>query len=111
MELYIKRKFCAAHKLEGYKGKCANLHGHTFLVEVWIKGEIDPKTNMVMDFKEVKDIIDQYDHKYLNELPDFRHFQPTAEAIAVRIYAKLPFSSIARVRVWESDDCSAEVGG
>jgi len=109
MKLYVQRKFCAAHKLVGYQGPCGNLHGHTFLVEVWLNGEVSKETGMVVDFKDVKNAIDQYDHTYLNALPDFLHFQPTAEVIALRLYAKI--TGVKKVRVWESDDCFAQIGG
>lgn len=107
VELYIKRKFCAAHKLEGYKGPCSQLHGHTFLAEVWLRGPLDPETSMVVDFKAIKNIIDRYDHTNLNELPDFQLLQPTAEAIALRLFMQIPDAT--KIRVWESSDAYAEV--
>lgn len=108
MKLYIKRKFAAAHWLPGYDGPCRRLHGHTFLVEVWLEGEVDPKTGMLVDFKEVKNIIDRYDHCCLNFLPEFWTTPPTAENIALELFTRIGCAT--RVKVWESDDCTADVG-
>lgn len=109
MRLYIKRKFAAAHWLPGYEGPCSRLHGHTFLAEVWLEGPVDPESGMVVDFKEAKDIIDRYDHQCLNYLPEFQTSPPTAENIALSLFMRIPRA--VRVKIWESDDCVADIGG
>jgi len=105
--MFIVRKkvyFCAAHRLhsphlsnkknkETY-GKCnsPNFHGHNYEVEVEVKGEIDPKTGMVINFKELGDlieneIIEKWDHKNLNiDVEDLNDIIPTAENIAKKIW-------------------------
>ena len=102
--LYINRKISAAHYLPEYEGKCSQLHGHTWKIEVWLHGEIQ-SNGMVVDFREVKDVIDALDHKCLNDiLPN-----PTAENLAMYLLKRVP--CCRKVRVWESDDAYAEVSG
>jgi len=61
--------FDAAHYTKGVEGKCMNLHGHTFRVNVEVEGEVDPETGFVIDFsvlkKIVKEVIEEYDHKVI----------------------------------------------
>ncbi len=74
-------KFEAAHHLNNYEGQCANLHGHSYFGKVWIRGEIqDP--GFVIDFNEIKEIINLFDHQNLNDLQAFENLNPTAENIA-----------------------------
>jgi 6-pyruvoyltetrahydropterin/6-carboxytetrahydropterin synthase len=79
----IKKTFeiSAAHKLElDYESKCTNLHGHNWIVTVYLRAEKLNKHGMIMDFTEIKQkISNKLDHKILNdELP----FNPTAENLA-----------------------------
>ncbi|MEM0492927.1 MAG: 6-carboxytetrahydropterin synthase QueD [Candidatus Thermoplasmatota archaeon] len=94
--------FDASHYLPDYKGKCENLHGHTYKLEVVIEGEIKDD-GLVMDFHRIKkivesEVIEKLDHKNLNDIID----NPTAERIVEWIYDhlkdKLPLSSL---RLWE----------
>ncbi|RJS85151.1 6-carboxytetrahydropterin synthase [Candidatus Bathyarchaeota archaeon] len=68
-------KFDSAHYTRGSSAKCLSLHGHTFSLEVEVEGEIDPKTGMVMDFADLKslvnEIIKEYDHKLIIPRRDF----------------------------------------
>ena len=102
--------FNSAHRLHNDKwsdeknelvfGKCnnPNFHGHNYVLEVKVIGEIDPETGFVMDAKILKDIIqskvtDRYDHKNLNlDVRDFKNVIPTAENIAKFIYDNLRVS-------------------
>lgn len=96
-------------------GKCnnPNFHGHNYVLEVKIIGEIDPNTGYVMDIKELKDIIkcevtDKYDHKNLNlDVDDFAHLNPTAENIATVIYQnikkQLKENFELKVRLYETE--------
>ena len=102
-----KAHFNAAHRLyvkswddkknESVFGKCSNeyYHGHNYELIVNVTGEVDPVTGMVMDLKDLKDLIkaeveDAFDHKNLNiQVPDFADLIPSAENIAVVIYNKL----------------------
>lgn len=78
--------FDAAHQLPGHKGKCRNLHGHTYQVEVSIKGMTNPETGMLMDYDELdrimKPIIEAMDHSTL--LTGFETFG--AEHLTTKIY-------------------------
>jgi 6-pyruvoyltetrahydropterin/6-carboxytetrahydropterin synthase len=81
-------KFEAAHHLNDYVGKCANVHGHSYFGTIWIEGELD-KVGFVMDYGDIKTIIDYFDHKDLNTLPEFEVVNPTAEIIALVIKDKI----------------------
>ena len=86
MEIFKEFGFEAAHRLpnvpEGHK--CARLHGHSFRVEVHVRGDVDPRLGWVMDFAEVKaavkPVIERLDHYYLNEIEGLEN--PTSENLA-----------------------------
>lgn len=97
-------------------GKCNNPHGHghNYVLEVTIAGEPDPTTGMVLDLKELKDIlqaeiIDRMDHRFLNyEVPELTGQIPTTEAIASLIWklleSKITKGKLDRVRLYETPD-------
>jgi 6-pyruvoyltetrahydropterin/6-carboxytetrahydropterin synthase len=101
-------------------GKCANLHGHNYVLEVVVAGEIDPATGYVVDLKRLSDvisrrIIEDVDHRNLNtDVPWLDGLIPTAENLAVafwdRLQTVLPGGSLRTVRVSETDKNWAEVG-
>lgn len=97
-EIEVSAAFEAAHFIEGYAGKCARLHGHNWTVEAIIRGEELDKLGMLVDFKilkaELKKILDDFDHRFLNELETFAQDNPTAENIARKIYQRLAASEI-----------------
>jgi 6-pyruvoyltetrahydropterin/6-carboxytetrahydropterin synthase len=88
LTLYTEGYFDAAHLLKDYEGKCANLHGHTWKVSVWVKGDesLKDKSGILWDFGNLKKIIDELDHRNLN---DYMENSPTAENITLFIYNKL----------------------
>lgn len=112
--LAIKSDFAASHLLKGYEGKCKNLHGHTWKVEMVIASEKLDKVGMVADFallkKQLKEFLETLDHTHLNDVPYFKDVNPTTEHIARYIYEefpkKFPPLSLKRVTVWESDCAS-----
>ena len=115
-ELSVQSEFAAAHFLRDYHGKCENLHGHNWRVEVRLRAEELDKTGMVMDFKEVRglvsQVIEEFDHKCLNELEQFARLNPTTENVCRLLYekvgSKLPAGiGVSRVTCWESDRCAA----
>ncbi len=102
-------------------GKCANLHGHNYVVEVVVAGEIDPTTGYVLDLKLLSDVITRQvirdvDHRNLNtDVWWLKGRVPTAENLAQafweRLEPELPGGLLRSVRVWETDKNWAEVGG
>jgi 6-pyruvoyltetrahydropterin/6-carboxytetrahydropterin synthase len=90
-----------------------NYHGHNYVLEVKVIGEINPETGYVLDMKILKDIIDtevldRFDHKNLNlDTQEFKHLNPTAENIATVVYnlirAKLEPQYDLYIRLWETE--------
>ena len=107
-EVKVETSFSSAHHLLNYKGKCENLHGHNWKVEVTARGNELDKSNILIDFKVLKktvnEIIDYLDHKDLNELKEFENESPSSEFIAKYIYYKVKetIKEVCRVDVWET---------
>jgi len=83
----IERNFSSAHQLRGYKGKCENLHGHNYRIEIYAKGEELNNIGLLIDFVDLKkaadEIVKYLDHRNLNELPPFdEELNPSAENLA-----------------------------
>jgi len=103
-------RFEAAHQLPllPEDHKCRRLHGHNYRVDIEAMGELDPR-GFVMDFAEldavVEPLVAQVDHRLLNDIPGLGN--PTAEIIAQWFLERVPAASA--VRVYETDDCWAEV--
>jgi 6-pyruvoyltetrahydropterin/6-carboxytetrahydropterin synthase len=101
-------------------GKCANLHGHNYVLEVVVAGEIDPASGYVLDLKLLSEVIGRQiirdvDHRNLNvDVPWLKELIPTAENLArafwERLQPELPAGLLRSVRVWETDKNWAEVG-
>ena len=120
-ELKVKTRFAGAHQLAMVGRKCENLHGHNWEVEVYVKGDQLNGAGVLADFGDIKravrSVVDgELDHKFLNELPAFKHKQPTSERIAVYIAEKVQAYLdkhidekvvVSRVMAWESDDACA----
>jgi 6-pyruvoyltetrahydropterin/6-carboxytetrahydropterin synthase len=86
-EVMIERNFSSAHQLRGYKGKCENLHGHNYKIEIYARGRELDNIGLLVDFGELKDAADevvQYlDHRNINELAPFDvELNPSAENLA-----------------------------
>ena len=113
-EVTIKKSFSAAHILKEIGGKCEELHGHNFTVEVTVAGPSLNGEDLLIDFRVLKgwtnEILDGLDHKYLNEIDCFRQMNPSSEQVARYVYDGLAEKvqalglSLARVTVWESDN-------
>lgn len=95
--------FDSAHRLPDYNGPCAQLHGHTYRLQVVVEGQID-KNGMVIDFADLKQLVQKtvlipLDHHYLNDLLK----QPTAENIAEWIWQQLQGKlNLFEIRLWET---------
>ena len=115
-EVTIKKSFSAAHVLKEIGGKCEDLHGHNFLVEVSVAGDALNGEDLLIDFRDLKkwinEILDHLDHKYLNEIEFFKDINPSSERVAKFIYDLLTKRiqtlnvglTVSRVTVWESDN-------
>jgi 6-pyruvoyltetrahydropterin/6-carboxytetrahydropterin synthase len=125
-----RETFNAAHQLydparsdeenERLFGKCRHLHGHNYVLEVVVSGEIQGGTGYVIDLKHLSDVIHRrviqdVDHRNLNtDVPWLRGLIPTAENLALafweRIRSELPEGKLSSLRLWETDKNWAEVG-
>jgi len=85
-EVMIERNFSSAHQLRGYKGKCENLHGHNYKIEIYARGGELDNIGLLVDFVELKaaadEVVTYLDHRNINELPPFDELQPSAENLA-----------------------------
>lgn len=115
-ELLIRMEFAAAHRLREYEGNCERLHGHNWKVEVALRATALDELGMALDFRVAKgliqEVLDEFDHQYLNDLCPFRDVNPTTENIARHIYHALAAKlldgvTVAKVTAWESDKCGA----
>ena len=95
-----RMEIAGAHRLNlNYESKCANLHGHNWIVTVWCKSKTLDDNGMVMDFTHIKrEVQDKLDHKFLNDVVEFN---PTAENIAKWVCEQIP--NCYRVSVQESE--------
>jgi len=103
--------FEAAHQLPWHPGKCRNLHGHGYRLEVTVEGPV-AENGMVLDFADVeavveREVIDRYDHTYLNDFFE----NPTAELMAHDVWKRLEAAdlAVACIRLWETADSMVEV--
>jgi 6-pyruvoyltetrahydropterin/6-carboxytetrahydropterin synthase len=116
-ELTIITQFAAAHYLRNYKGKCEQLHGHNWKVEVFVRADQLNSAGLVRDFGDLKalthEVLDGLDHRYLNELAPFQEENPSSEHIARYLFHELSRrlnndqAQVSKVSVWESDTAFA----
>ncbi len=133
MKICRRETFNAAHRLHNPSfdeatnkrifDKCnnANYHGHNYVLEVWLEGDIDPDTGYVIDLKILKEIIfeevmERFDHRNLNlDCPEFVSLIPTAENIAVVIWnylrERIESKYQIEIRLWETDKNSVWYNG
>lgn len=103
-------KFAAAHSLRGYEGACEKLHGHNWSVKAILGTDELDEVGIAYDFKLLKkdlnEIVDLYDHEFLNEIPPFdKQLNPTSENLAKYIFEQLAKKLPDHIRV-----ISIEVG-
>jgi 6-pyruvoyltetrahydropterin/6-carboxytetrahydropterin synthase len=117
-EVSVEHTFAAGHALRNYKGKCENVHGHNYRVQVVVRGETLDETGMLADFVELKRLLraisEPLDHVFLNDIDPFRTENPSAENIARYICEKMQEGlkqaspvQVTEVKVWETDIQSA----
>jgi 6-pyruvoyltetrahydropterin/6-carboxytetrahydropterin synthase len=106
--LNYENKFDAAHFLPNHPGKCKNLHGHTWKVRIKIVADELNKDGMIIDFHELKKIVNEFDHDSINNTLK----NPTAENLAKHFFEKVIGAvkdikgSSVEVEVWESEKSS-----
>jgi len=115
--LMIKTQFAAAHNLINYQGDCENLHGHNWRVEVTVSARELDTAGLGIDFKILKkktnQLLDQLDHKYLNQLEPFLEKSPSSENICRFLHEELSRElnnenvSVVKINVWESENACA----
>ncbi|MDH3869559.1 MAG: 6-carboxytetrahydropterin synthase QueD [Desulfuromonadales bacterium] len=115
--LMIKTSFAAAHNLINYQGDCENLHGHNWRVEVVVSAKELDKAGLGIDFKILKkqtnSLLDELDHKYLNDLPSFKNNSPSSENISRYLFERLTETlnneniTVEKINVWESENACA----
>src|SRR5512135_573807 len=116
-ELSIEVGFAAAHQLRGYKGKCENLHGHNWRVQISVSAERLNELDIAIDFHDLKkiaqEVVTPLDHAFLNDIFPFTEKNPSSENIAKWIFDSLKKKinngnlRMATVTVWESESASA----
>jgi 6-pyruvoyltetrahydropterin/6-carboxytetrahydropterin synthase len=111
IELRKTFQFEAAHLLPNLPAshKCRRLHGHSFVVEIGVAGEIDPKLGWLIDYAEISDafkpLLERLDHYYLNEIPGLEN--PTSENIAIWIWRDLKPRLALLTEVVVAETCTA----
>lgn len=133
MKICRRETFNAAHRLHiaewsdeknlAIFGKCSNpnYHGHNYVIETWIEGDVDPVTGYVIDLGELKELIrthvtDKFDHRNLNlDCEEFKELNPTAENIAKVIWtilrSKLESRYKLTIRLFETENNFVEYCG
>ncbi len=120
-EVTIRQSFSAAHKLKEIGGACEKLHGHNFIVEVSLCSAALSDTGILIDFRILRqwtdEILNEFDHKCLNDITYFKDASPSSENIARFIYDRIAEKikednlAVSRVTVWESEDARASYCG
>jgi 6-pyruvoyltetrahydropterin/6-carboxytetrahydropterin synthase len=115
-EICVEHTFAAGHALRNYRGKCENVHGHNYRVQVGLRGSELNDIGLLYDFAELKkhlrSISEHLDHQFINDLRPFDEINPSAENLAKFFYEEIekqlqvPF--IGYVRVWETDTAFAQ---
>ncbi len=104
----VRNSFSAAHQIKGGDGRCEQMHGHNYRVDVVVGSEHLNPPGVVIDFSELREKLSSMlpDHKLLNEV---YNFNPTAENLARYFFDEMArYYPVIKVRVWENDECWAE---
>ena len=115
-EVTVEETFAAGHYLRNYKGKCEHPHGHNYRVRLTLAGRELDQAGLLLDFKDmkrvVKDVIEYFDHRMINDLEPFTVLNPSAENLAKYFFdqtnARLKSDTggrveIRRVTIWETE--------
>ncbi len=120
-ELTVTSNFSGAHRLRYLHGKCEQLHGHNWKIEVSVTSSRLNQEGIVIDFtilkQKLEKILKTLDHTYLNDLPYFSGKEPSSENIAKYIFDQLKKElrgysvALKKVSAWESETASATYYG
>ncbi len=114
-KIKVKGEFSAAHRITGYRGDCARLHGHNWKVEMTIRSGVLDGLGMACDFRVaksiLKEVLDQLDHRDLNEHSWLDGGNPTSERIAKALFEQIEGAlpeglELESIEVFESDRAS-----
>jgi 6-pyruvoyltetrahydropterin/6-carboxytetrahydropterin synthase len=118
-QVSVEETFSSGHALRGYKGKCENVHGHNYRVQVSLEGPELDNIGLLVDFTHLKqivrEIIKRLDHQFINDLEPFTKVNPSAENLAKYFYDEvsgqlktLPAGArVTETVIWETDTSSA----
>ncbi len=116
-EVCVTREFCSAHFLRDYQGKCANIHGHNWKIELAFQAEKLNDDGLLVDFFDIGSALDKVieiiDHKNINDIPPFDQINPTSENLSRWFFDQIKqvmpdaASSLYRVKIWETPDAYA----
>ena len=113
-EVSVEQSFAAGHALRNYHGKCENVHGHNYRVQITVAGQNLDENGLLVDFIELKrligQVVDYLDHRFINDLPPFDVLNPSAENLAKYFHDEVsgnmalePLVKISEVKIWETD--------
>jgi 6-pyruvoyltetrahydropterin/6-carboxytetrahydropterin synthase len=116
-EVTVEQTFAAGHALREYKGKCENVHGHNYRVQITVEGERLNRIGLLVDFVELKrivrEVMERLDHQFINDLEPFTVINPSAENLAKYFYDEVSSrmatdngdapTRIAQIKIWETD--------
>ena len=118
-QVSVEETFSSGHALRGYKGKCENVHGHNYRVQVTLEGPQLDNIGLLVDFTQLKQvlrgIINRLDHQFINDLEPFTTVNPSAENMAKYFYDEIssqltglpPGAHVTHTVIWETDTASA----
>lgn len=119
-QVSVEETFSAGHALRGYKGKCENVHGHNYRVQITLEGPQLDNIGLLVDFTRVKqvmrEVIKRLDHQFINDLEPFTTVNPSAENMAKYFFEEVsgqlkdlpPGAAIREVVIWETDTANAK---
>jgi 6-pyruvoyltetrahydropterin/6-carboxytetrahydropterin synthase len=118
-QVSVEDTFSSGHALRGYKGKCENVHGHNYRVQVTLEGPQLDNIGLLVDFTELKKVmrgvIGRLDHQFINDLEPFTTVNPSAENLAKYFFEEIsgqlktlpPGANLKVVVIWETDTAHA----
>ena len=119
-QVSVEETFSAGHALRGYKGKCENVHGHNYRVQITLEGPELDQIGLLVDFTHIKkvmrDLIKRLDHQFINDLEPFTTVNPSAENMAKYFFEEVsqhlkempPGAMVKDVVIWETDTACAK---